>query len=103
MSILNIGLQCIGLARSKMPDEYEKEAAKCNNISQLRKIAEKTPNFVLAVCDSILPVKCLLSSVFMQLYLKEKRISCNAAATPEELSDFWSVIIALDTTFEENG
>ena len=103
MSILNLGLQCVGIARSKMPDEYEKEAAKCNNLSQLRKIAEKEPGFVQAVGDSISPVKCLLSSVFTRLYLKEKQIQCYAAAKPDEISDFWSVIIALDATLDENG
>lgn len=41
MSILNLGLQCVGLAREKMPDEYESEAAKCNSLSELRKMAEK--------------------------------------------------------------
>ena len=35
MSLLNLGLQCIGLARAKMPDEYEKEVNKCNNLSEL--------------------------------------------------------------------
>ena len=103
MSILNLGLQCVGLARSKMSDDYEREAAKCNNMSQLRKIAEKKPSFIQAVSDSISPVKSLLTSVFTRLYLKEKQVNCNAAATPEELSDFWTVIIALDTTLEENG
>ena len=31
MSILNLGLQCVGLARFKMGDEFEKEVAKCSN------------------------------------------------------------------------
>jgi len=62
MSILNLGLQCVGLAREKMPDEYKK-VAKCNNLTQLRKIAERTNEFV-EVKDSLSPVKVLLSNIF---------------------------------------
>ena len=91
------------MCRSKMSDEYESEVAKCNNLSQLRKIAEKKPDFIQAVSDSNSLVKCLLSSIFMRLYLKEKQVRCVAAATPEELNDFWSLLIALDTRLEENG
>ena len=41
MAVLNLGLQYVGLARVKIPEEYEKEATKCNNLTQLRKLAEK--------------------------------------------------------------
>ncbi len=67
MSILNLGLQCVGLARAKMPDEFEKEVAKCNNMSQLRKIASITPS-IEAVKDSIFLVKILLCDIFRRLY-----------------------------------
>ena len=36
MSILNLGLQCVGLARAEMPAEKVK---KCSNISELRRIS----------------------------------------------------------------
>ena len=36
MSILNLGLKCVGLARKKMADKFKGEAAKCNNLSNLR-------------------------------------------------------------------
>ena len=49
MAVLNEGLQCVELAREKMPEEYEKEAAKCNNLTQLRKLAERNDQFVGAV------------------------------------------------------
>ena len=47
------GLQCVGLAREKMPEEYEKEATKCNNLTQLWKIAEKNELFIDAVKDCL--------------------------------------------------
>ena len=51
MAILNLGLQCVGLAREKMLEEYEKEVAKGNNLTQLRKIAERNDQFTGAVRD----------------------------------------------------
>ena len=37
MAILNLGLQCVGLVREMMPEEFEKEVAKCNSMSEIRK------------------------------------------------------------------
>lgn len=50
MAILNLGLQCVG-AREKMPEEFEKEVAKCNNLTELKKIAERKDQIVGAVKD----------------------------------------------------
>ena len=72
MSVINLGLQCVGLAREKMPEEFEKEAAKCNNLTQLRKFAEKNKQFIEAIHDCISPVKILLYRIFSRLQLKEK-------------------------------
>jgi len=64
MSILNLGLQCVGLAREEMPEEYESEAAKCNSLAELRKVAKRKDGFADAVKDSLSPVKILLCSIF---------------------------------------
>lgn len=36
MSVLNLGLQCVALARAEMPEEFEVEVAKCNTLGELR-------------------------------------------------------------------
>src|ERR1044072_1732841 len=43
MSILNLGLQRVGLMRSKMNDQSEKLLSKCNTMNEIRKINEETP------------------------------------------------------------
>ena len=53
MSVLNLGLQCIGLARDQMPDEFEKEVEKCNNLTELRNIASRKSGILSAVQDSL--------------------------------------------------
>lgn len=57
MSIVNLGLQCVGLMREKMTDEQEAAIASSNNLSQLRSVAEKKPEIKSAILDSIAPVK----------------------------------------------
>ena len=103
MAVLNLGLQCVGLAREKMPEEYEKEVAKCNNLTQLRKIAKRNDQFVRAVGDSLSPVKSLLCDIFSCLQLQEKPIQAYESATPQEISEFWTGIMAIDETLEEDG
>ena len=53
MSLLNLGLQCVALARDEMPEEFEMEVTKCNNLAELRGIAVKKPAVELAVKDSL--------------------------------------------------
>ncbi|PKK56611.1 hypothetical protein RhiirC2_799650 [Rhizophagus irregularis] len=44
MSILNLGLQCVGLIRQEMDVELEEIMSKCNSMNDIRKMAEKTPS-----------------------------------------------------------
>ena len=94
MSILNLGLQCVGLARSKMGDELEKEVAKCSNLSELRQHLEG----MKADDDSLSLVSIILCTPFCHLNLHDQFIETFTSASTSELSHFWSAIIALDNT-----
>ena len=61
MAIVNLGLQCVGQMREKMPEELEAAIASCNTLSELWYAVEKKPDLVPAVQDSIAPVKILLA------------------------------------------
>ena len=93
MSLLNIGLQSIGLMRKQMNDEFEAAVAKCKNMKQLRAAAEKNPTIKDGTLDSIAPVKVLMSSVFHRLSLKEKKIESFADF---EIEEFLSSIKSVD-------
>ena len=67
MSIVNLGLQCVGMMRGKMSDEHEASISHCNNMSQLRQAAEKKPDVTQAILDSIEPVKILLTDILERL------------------------------------
>lgn len=100
MSVLNLGLQCIGVARSQMSEEFEKEVSKCNNISELRNHLGEMKS---TVEDTLSPVKALLCSVFCRLKMHNEIIHTFQSATSSEISAFWSSILALDSTLDEKG
>ena len=102
MSILNLGLQAVALAREKMPDEMEATATRCNSLKALRAVAEQKPDFVGSVVDSIAPVKILLSDVARRLELKQKKFKVFTAASAGELDAFWTALLAIDKEFRLN-
>ena len=102
MSVLNLGLQCVGLARAKMSDSFEQEVAKCNTLSELRMIATRKEGFISNVRDSLSPVKVLLSKIFTRLCLHETAIKMFACATTDEISDLWSTLLIIDSSLNES-
>ena len=82
-----------------MPVEMEVEAARCNSLKALRKVAEKKPECRSACLDSVAPVKVILSDMVRHLELKEKKFEVFTAATQEELDAFWIVLLAVDNEF----
>ena len=102
MSVINLGLQCVGLARDKMPQMFELEVEKCNSLKELRKIANRLEGFDSAVQDSLSPVKILLSNILTRLTFNDSFIQMFCASSQSEISDFWSTLISIDTTLKEN-
>uniref|UniRef100_A0A1X7TME8 Uncharacterized protein n=1 Tax=Amphimedon queenslandica TaxID=400682 RepID=A0A1X7TME8_AMPQE len=100
MSVLNLGLQCVGLARSEMSSEFETVIRKCSNLSDLR---QQLTSCKEELSDSLSHVKIRLHSLFSRLQLHGKAFEIYHSATNEELSEFWSALIALDSTLMEGG
>ena len=76
MSVLNLGLQSVGLARNSISDEsIEKGVTKCNSISDVRKLAERNPIVRPGCLDAVEPVKLLLTRITERLQLKEKKFT----------------------------
>ena len=99
MSILNLGLQAVALAREKMPEEFEAESAKCNSLKALRAIAERNPDFHGAAIDTMVPVKLVLTDLSRRLELKEKKFAVFSAAADTELDELWTALPAIDAEF----
>ena len=100
MSIVNLGLQAVGLMRQELSDTEEALIASSNNLSQLRNLAQKNPEIVAAVRDSIEPVKVLLSSIFQRLELHGQKFSMFTPANENDLMQMWSVLQSVDPSLE---
>uniref|UniRef100_A0A1X7UMC9 Uncharacterized protein n=1 Tax=Amphimedon queenslandica TaxID=400682 RepID=A0A1X7UMC9_AMPQE len=68
MSVLNLGLQCIGLARSKMPEQFEKEVSKCNTLAEIHKIASRVDGLDIAIQESFSPGEDDLYAPFIDVF-----------------------------------
>ena len=99
MAIVNLGLQAIAIARAEMPKEMEEEAERCNSLKALRAVASRNSEFKEACLDAIAPVKRMLTDIAVRLELKEKKFEVFIAATPAEISDFWTALLSIDTHF----
>ena len=71
MSLLNMGLQSVGLMRRKMSDKDEAAISACNSLNELRQVASKHPRLKESCIDSIEPVK---HDIFGRIQLKGKNI-----------------------------
>src|SRR5215475_1427727 len=63
MSILNLGLQCVGLMRQEMDIGSEEIMTQCNSMNDIRKAAEKTPSLKKNLKESLNPTITLLNDI----------------------------------------
>ncbi|PKY60554.1 hypothetical protein RhiirA4_484384 [Rhizophagus irregularis] len=70
MSILNLGLQSIGLMRTEMNNESERLMSKCDTMNEIRKIAEENPTLSIDLAASLQAPINLVRSVFTVSFFK---------------------------------
>ena len=97
MSILNIGLQCVGVMR-KETKSFEELLKHCNNLSAIRSLGEKQPTLADEVRDALEQMKALLQGIFMRLSLKGHSFSTFTAARANDIDDMWKHILQIDST-----
>ena len=96
MSILNLGLQSVGLMRSKMNDQSEKLLSKCNTMNEIRKINEETPTLEKDLTASLQAPIHLVSDIFNRQSLKGESFKTFTAASKTEMERFWETIQLVD-------
>ena len=100
MSVLNLGMQSVGLARRQLEEEVETKILRCTTMSQVRELALKDPSIKESLLDSVSPVKVTLADIAQRLELKGKKFSVGAAASEAEISDLWSQLKEIDPEFD---
>ena len=83
-----------------MSDEFEKEVSKCSSLTDLRqRLFERKED----VKRSLSPVKSTLHSIFTRLIFHDKTFQVYESASEREINEFWTSLIALDSTIEEGS
>ena len=103
MSVINLGLQCVGLARKEMTDDDEQLLEKAGNMKGIRAIAAKHPEFREAVIDSVARPKICLTQVLSRLKLKDDGFSVFNAATQEAMDQCLTALKEVDDTIENTS
>ena len=99
MSLLNIGLQSVGLVRNAIEDQdLERKLTMCSNMSEIRQLAEKEPSIKDGLKKSLQPVKDLIEDVFSRLSLKDEPFQIFQAASDEEIDSIWEELRVIDAT-----
>ena len=78
-----------------MSDDFESSIKNCNNLQQLQQAADKERT---NVASSLRPAVDLLHNIFKCLELKGKAFESYEAASEEEIKEFWSVLLLIDST-----
>ena len=95
MSIVNLGIQCIGIMRSPGSNEFESCVTKCNSLKDLR---EACMPFKEDITNSLREPKDLLSSIMVRLELKGEKFRVFESATEREIEDFWEILLTIDAS-----
>ena len=97
MSILNIGLQCVGVMR-KETESFEESLKQCNNLSAIRSLGEKQPSLAGEVNNALEPMKALLQGIFTRLSIKGHSFSTFTAASTTDIDEMMKHILHVDCT-----
>ena len=87
MSTLNLALQNVSLARSKMVDELEQLMSSLNTLTDVRRAIDKRPELGEGLSDSLSPVMVLLSQRFGAMKLYGRSVKLGVPATEAEISE----------------
>ena len=100
MSLLNLALQGAGMARRETA--FEDQLKSCNNMKQIRLLAEQVPGLKDAIADSLETPKTLLYSLFRRLKLKDEPVREFYASSDHDIDAFWEEITKVDETLTQN-
>ena len=98
MSIVNLGLQCVGLARGEMSEDNERLVAKAGSMKEIRKLSLKHPGLKEVAMASVASAKIRLAQVLGRLQLKGEKFQLFVPATQEEMDTCWSGTQCVDDT-----
>lgn len=103
MSLLNLGLQSVGVMRQEMASGYEQQIKSLNCMSEIRDRATKSNQLYDKIVESIKPVIDLLGSTLCRLSWKEKPLKIQEAASSTQIQALFDILIDIDPEFNKNN
>lgn len=100
MSILNLGLQSVGLMHNEMKEELEKIMKKCNSMDDIREQLKNKIHLKEGLIESLQPTIDLMEGIFERLLLKEEYFKTFKAASDEDIDELWKSLLEIDETLE---
>ncbi|KAI8517529.1 hypothetical protein Bbelb_035460 [Branchiostoma belcheri] len=98
MSVINLGLQAIGVMREKMTPDMERLFHSVNTMKEARAVAEKRPGLKQAIVESTEQVRGMINTLLQRLSLKKEAFSCVEPASDLEVEEMWNLILLIDKT-----
>ena len=100
MSILNLGMQSIGLMHSKMNDDLENLMKKCNSMEEIHTCSKDEPQLKSELINSLQAPINLMEGIFERLSLKDEPFSTFKSATEEEIKNLWEFLLEIDDSLD---
>ncbi|XP_033096588.1 uncharacterized protein LOC117100862 [Anneissia japonica] len=96
MSIINLGLQGVGIMRKEI--ENENKLTSCGGLKSVREMAEKVPELKDEVLGAVQPSIKLLRNLMERLKLKDLRFKTYDPASDDAIDDMWRKILQVKCT-----
>ena len=100
MSILNLGMQSIGLMHDEMSDDLENLMKKCNSMEEIRTCSNDEPQLKSELINSLQAPINLMEGIFERLLLKDEPFSTFKSATEEEIKNLWESLLEIDDSLD---
>ena len=100
MSIVNLGMQCIGIMREKMGEQFEKAVENCKHLKDLR---DNCFQYRSDVSSSLKSPKDLISSIMDCLELKGRKFNVFESASNDEINQFFSILLKVDSLLTKDS
>ena len=92
MSTLNLALQNVSLARSRMDPEFERMIHNKNTLSEIRKAIDKNPGLIAALKDLMSSPLITIGQRFQAMEVKVTKIKVGISASTEEQADLFDYV-----------
>ncbi len=102
MSILNMGMQSVGLMRAKLDEDFEQLLKPASSLADIRELANHHPGLSDKVQQSLQPCIALMNNVFERLHLKDEAVTTHGAATDEEIDELWTAMQDVDKELKKS-